>query len=596
MNILFIYPDLGSFLPKHYQHGIGYLSSVLKKQGHRCGLLYLSHFPNEDELREKIKGFSPDLIAFSATSHQFRYLVKLGRWIKRDFPKTLIICGGVHATLAPEETISVPEIDIVCRGEGEEAIVELAQALEQDRSYLEVENLWIKWKGRVIKNPLRPLIPDLDSLPFPDREVFNYQEILDGDDRRLSLLVGRGCPFDCTYCANQAKKELYKRKGKYVRLRSVDNLLAEIENCSKNYQIKSLDFNDDIFTLNRAWLEEFYEKYPKRFSYPFRINVHCGTVDAEIFQKLKEIGCEMVRIGVESGSERVRREIMNRRISQKQIIKAFEEAEQAGIKTWSFNMVGLPEETSEDALATYNLNRRLAPDHMQVSVFNPYPGTALYQVCLEKGYLKDQIKDGYFVPETALKFPSLSPKEIHNWHQRLVRLGEFFRYQKGLRRKYQDKKILYDLIDELDQAEIFSPVPDYWGEEYLMIYENVYRVLIMHPPTRILYQINLTEPAELNFGILIHPGVYEKAQNKGVIFKVWLGKKPNELIEIFSKYLDAQGKKQDRGVFDFKLDLSSWQGLIFLQLETQPKDPEKNIYNTAGFSSPLLVAKEGGER
>jgi len=335
MRILFIYPDIGSFLPRHYQHGLGYLSAVLKQAGHQT----------------RVREFAPELIAYSFSSHQFPYIRQISRWLKEDFPQILSIAGGVHASLSPEEVIAEPGIDLICRGEGEQALLELVEALEEDRSYLEIENLWAKWKGRVVKNPLRELIENLDQLPFPDREVFEYQEILDEDNQRLSLLVGRGCPFNCTYCANQGRKQLYQGKGSYVRLRSVEHLLQEISECEKKYRFRSLDFNDDIFTLNRAWLEEFY----------FRINVHIGTVDKEIFQKLKELGCEMARVGVESGSERVRREIMNRKIKSEQILKAFSQAEEAGIKTWSFNMVGLPGEGAEDALATYNLNRRLGP-------------------------------------------------------------------------------------------------------------------------------------------------------------------------------------------------------------------------------------------
>ena len=592
MRILFIYPDIGSFLPRHYQHGLGYLSAVLKQAGHQTSLIYLSQFPSREELRERVREFAPELIAYSFSSHQFPYIRQISRWLKEDFPQILSIAGGVHASLSPEEVIAEPGIDLICRGEGEQALLELVEALEEDRSYLEIENLWAKWKGRVVKNPLRELIENLDQLPFPDREVFEYQEILDEDNQRLSLLVGRGCPFNCTYCANQGRKQLYQGKGSYVRLRSVEHLLQEISECEKKYRFRSLDFNDDIFTLNRAWLEEFYEKYSRRFNYPFRINVHIGTVDKEIFQKLKELGCEMARVGVESGSERVRREIMNRKIKSEQILKAFSQAEEAGIKTWSFNMVGLPGEGAEDALATYNLNRRLCPDHMQVSVFNPYPGTVLYQLCKEKGYLKGEIQDGYFVPESALEFPSLSRSEIHNWHQRLVRLGEVCRNQKQLKRALQGRELLFDLIDLLPQAEIITPVPDYYGEEYVMIYEQTRRVLIMHPPCRVRFFLELPEPAELHFGIMMHPGIYQKGESGGVLFLVRAGKKPEDLEEIFSHHLDAKVRAEDRGFFDEQVSLERFgRGKLILELETRAKIPEKNQFNTAGFTNPIIVSK-----
>jgi len=592
MRVLFIYPDLGSFLPRHYQHGIGYLSAVLKNAGYQTRLFYLDKPWDDEQLIEDVKGFSPGLIGLSGTTHQFPYLVKLAKTLKLAFPQTLIICGGIHATLAPEDVLSHPGIDIVCIGEGEKAIVALANAIEQGRDFSAIENFWIKQGDKVIKNPVCDLEEDLDRIPFPDREIFDYQKILDQDGMRLSLLVGRGCPFKCTYCANQGKSELYKGKGRYVRFRSVDNVLAEISECEKKYQFKSLDFNDDIFTLNRSWLKEFFEKYPKRFSYPFRVNIHAGTVDEETYYQLSRAGCEMVRIGVESGSERVRREIMNRRIRQEEIIQSFRWAENAGIKTWSFNMVGVPGETPEDALSTYNLNRELCPDHMQVSVFNPYPGTRLYELCREKGYLKREMVDGYFVPESILEFPSLSSREIHNWHQRLVRLSEVCRNQKALRRKFAAREVLKDLIEELWQAEKITPVPDYYGEEYVIIYEEERRALIMHPPCRIIYQLEISKSAVFDFGIMMHPGVYEKGEPGGVIFMVKAWKPGGYPEEIFHHHLDAKARREDRGFFDFELELSEFcPGKFLLEIETRSAVPEKNQFNTAGFTNPVIVAR-----
>ncbi len=590
MRILFIYPDLGSFLPRHFQHGIGYLSAVLKKAGHLTHLFYLTELPEAEELIADVKKLDPGLIALSGTTHQFPYLAKIAKVLKPAFPTIPIIAGGVHAMLAPEETLAAPEIDIVCVGEGEKAMVELANALEQGKDFLGIENLWVRTGGRIQRNPICGLMENLDGIPFADREIFHYQEILDQDDQRLSLLVGRGCPYDCAYCANQGKRLLYSGKGTYLRFRSVDNLLGEIEHCARQYQIRSLDFNDDIFTLNRDWMKEFFEKYPKRFHYPFRINVHAGTVDRGIYRELARCGCEMVRIGVESGSDRVRRGIMNRKVSQSQIMESFQSAEQAGIKTWSFNMVGLPGETAEDALASYNLNRSLCPDHMQVSVFNPYPGTRLYELCKGKGFLKGGTVDGYFVSKSVLEFPSLAPNEIHHWHQKLVRLSEFCRNRKMLAAKLSGREELFNLIDQLGTADKYTPVPDYYGEEYIIIYEEERRGLIMHPPCRIQYLLELSAPARFNFGIFMHPGIYDQGDPGGVIFQVRAGPDTGSLQEIFRHRLDAKAKKSDRGFFDFEIDLSKYSpGKFILELETSAAQAGKDQFNTAGFTNPLLI-------
>jgi anaerobic magnesium-protoporphyrin IX monomethyl ester cyclase len=596
MKALFIYPDIGSFLPPHFQHGIGFLSAALRKNGHQAGLFYLSELWPREKIIQATKDYAPGLVCLSGTSHQYRYIEQIAGWLKAEMPEVPVACGGVHAMLASDEVIRNPAIDIVCLGEGEAAIVELAQALDQGKDYYQIQNLWVKNKGEVVRNPLRPLQENLDALPFPDRELFNHQEILDRDGQRLSLLVGRGCPYGCTYCANQAKRDLFKGLGKYVRLRSVENLLSEIQLCAEKYQVRSLDFNDDIFTLNRSWMQEFFEKYPKRFSYPFRINVHAGTVDQETFERLASAGCEMVRIGVESGSERVRKKIMNRSIKEDEIVQSFAWAESAKIKTWSFNMVGLPGESAEDALDTYNLNRALFPDHMQVSVFNPYPGTKLFDLCKDQGLIKGALGDGYFVPQSVLEFGSLSPAEIHNWHQRLVRLSEVCRNEKKLRRDLAGRKIFYNLMDELYRAKIETPVPDYYGEEQIIIYEEARRALIMHPPCKITYQLGGCAAPELRFGIMMHPGIYETGEPGGVRFVVKAGKTGTPLKEIFTHELNAKTEKSDRGFFDFEVDLSEFSaGSFMLELSTAPKNPEQNQFNTAGFTNPVIVSRKTGE-
>jgi len=593
MRVLFIYSDLGSFLPIHFPHGIGYLSAVLKSQGYQTGLFYLSEWWPQEKFETELKIFDPALVAFSSTSHQYPHLIKIAELVKEILPRVPIIFGGVHATLASEELLAHPALDIICRAEGEEPILELAQSLEQGKEYAHIKNLWVKYKKELIKNPLRPLLANLDSLPFSDRELLNYPELLKQNNGRLSLLAGRGCPFSCSYCANQAKKQLYHQDPNYLRFRSVDNLLGEIKICSEKYQIKTLDFDDDIFIFNREWLEEFLEKYPQNFSYPFWVNIHPSLADKEIYQKLADAGCEMVKIGLESGSETVRRKIMNRKITQAQIVNAFQWAEESGIRTWSFNMVGLPEESAEDLLETYKLNQQIFPDHMQVSIFNPYPGTLLYQICQERGYLKRPLKETYFSPETTLEFDSLSPPEIYQWHQRLIRLGQVCRNQKRLSRRLRNQEILLDLINQLYSAKVFTPVPDYYGEEYVFIDQEVQRTLIMHPPCKIRYALWLQDRAKLEFGILMHPEIYQKPHPGGVIFIIRLGKKENHLKEVFWQKLDAKAKIEDRAVVERKVSLSEFVfGAVILELETVPVYPERNQFNTAGFANPVIV-REG---
>ena len=215
MRVLFLYPDVGTMLPPDYQHGVGTLMAALRATGHAPGLIYVHEELTREELVARVRAFAPDLFALSSVSNQYARALRYASWVKQDLG-LLTAIGGIHATLAPEETIAEPCFDILCRGEGEGAIVELADALSRGADFSGIENLWVKRGGDVIRNPVRPLVEDLDSLPFADREGFSFERILEAQEGKCSLLIGRGCPYGCTYCANEGLRALYQGKGRYV--------------------------------------------------------------------------------------------------------------------------------------------------------------------------------------------------------------------------------------------------------------------------------------------------------------------------------------------------------------------------------------------
>ena len=586
MKILFLYTDIGTYLEKHYPQGIGSLSAVLKQAGHQTALLWLSLDPGREALKEKVRSYQPDLIGFSVLTNQFHHLRRFAGWISQDLGVP-IIAGGIHATVVPEEVIRVPGIEMVCLGEAEEAMVELAEAMEKGRDPGRILNLWVKRGEEIIKNSVRPLLPNLEALPFPDREIVPY-ELPD-----LSLMAGRGCPYACAYCANSARRAIYKGLGQYVRQRSPANLLAEIRAAIQTRRPPKLDFNDDVFTLNKAWVREFCSAYAAEFDLPFDVNVHVETVDREMLELMKRAGCRWVRVGVESGSERVRREIMGRPMPAAKIKQVFRDAEEVGLYTWAFNMVGLPTETPAEAAETYRLNEELFPEHMQVSVFNPYPGTRLYDLCRENGWLSGREVDGYFVPESVLNMPQFPPAEIAEWHRRLTHLSDTLKNRKRLRRELGSRKILFDLIELLPQAEIITPLPNYVSEDYFTLGDDVRRVLMEHPPSSIRFQLKLAQPARFQFGITMHPGVWDKPGGHGVIFTVRLGINNKQLETVFEKKLDPKGRASERAWHEASLDLARFTGkTITLELVTRTQDPVASDFNTVGWSNPIVVEVE----
>jgi radical SAM superfamily enzyme YgiQ (UPF0313 family) len=419
MRILFIYPvPPPYFVYTGFHHGIGYISSVLKNAGHETSLLQTYKY-DENEIKNKINSFKPDLVAVSSTTDQIELSKKIIDFIYKIY-KLPIVIGGVHATMLPEELINIEGVLGVCRGEGEYAMLELVEALEKGKDHTKIKNFWFKKNGKIVKNPIRPLIQNLDELPFPDREVFEFQKLLDNmrSDVGVEFMGSRGCPFQCSFCINYSLMKLHKNKGKYVRFRTAENLLSEIKKVINKYRnTKKIIFYDEIFTLNKKWLREFCEKYQKEIGLPFECNTRIDTVNKETIDWLKKAGCEVISLGLESGNDYIRNVILRKEVTKNQIMNACSIIKQAGIKIRVFNMVGLPYETEETINETIKVNKIIKPDYVFVSTFTPYPGTELFELCKSKGWISERTVKSYFENISILDQPSISKERVAYYHK-----------------------------------------------------------------------------------------------------------------------------------------------------------------------------------
>lgn len=411
MRVAFVYIDPSYRIMGPFHIGIASLIACLRQAGHECSFLHFLGDVTQHAYVDFLNRSRPDVVAFSVVTNTFPHLARLAS-LAKSCSQALTVCGGVHATLSPDEVIAVEDIDAICLGEGEDAIVDLCDALEGSRDIAEIPNLWVKKDGQVRRNPLRPLVADLDALPFPDRRVFPYERSFDlGFMKRSVFMASRGCPYNCNYCCNHALKELYGGDG-YVRLRSVDSLIEEVEAVTRDFpQVEYNVFHDDLLPLNRQWFEEFTREYRNRVRLPFEMNCQPNLMTREIARMAGEAGCTLMRFGVESGNEHMRRQVLDRHVSTRRIIDAFSSCDEAGIQTLSYNMVGLPFETRGQVLDTIRLNGRVRPAVMQVSIFYPYRGTKLFEVCQREGLLSERHIDSYF-DDTVLVQKALSPEQV----------------------------------------------------------------------------------------------------------------------------------------------------------------------------------------
>lgn len=422
MKVLFIYHNIDTKNIRHFPYGIGTLSAVLKEKGHETEVLYIQEEISAEALLSHVGSFDPDLIGFSTVTLQWNHTRRYASIIKRLF-KVPIICGGPHPTFKPEEVINDPSVDMVCIGEGEYALLEVLERMENGGDLSTIPNIWVKnEEERIFRNEIRPLVSDLDTLPFPDREIVPYGDILKESKTEPVFISSRGCPYNCRFCSNSAIKKLYRGKGRYVRQRSPENVIEEIRKLREQHDFGSLNFYDEAFGFDRGWLEKFCDLYRKEFAYPFAGFIRAETMDREKLHMMREAGLALIYLGVESGNEEIRRQVMGRKVSDKRIIKTCRDAQAEGIQVWTFNMVGVPGETVDTIRETMELNRIIDPHFVSVSIYQPFPGTGIYEDCVRQGLIKTEYSSSLY-DDTVLELPTISHAELERMFREFQELS-----------------------------------------------------------------------------------------------------------------------------------------------------------------------------
>lgn len=401
--------------------GILYISSALKLLNVEVDIILTKY---ENYLVKTIN-FKPDIAAFTVTTGFDKYYLEVAKDLKLLDKKIVTIFGGPHCTFFPE-FIENPNVDIICRGESELAVMELISKIQTGENIFDIKNLYLKTDKGIIKNDVRDLVIELDDLPQPDRALLTkYKFYRDGNKK--DFITGRGCPFNCTYCFNHIFNKLYKGKGKVIRKHSVDYIITQILNLKKNANIGFIQFVDDIFIIDENWLTEFAEKYKNSIDIPFTCNIRVDYVNEKIIQILKKSGCVSVSMGIEAGDEKVRNKILKRNMTNEQILDACKIIKSAGLKLATQNIVGVPGSNLENDFKTMRLNYLGRTDYAWCTIYQPYPGIELTNLAIELGLFdgsRNSISKS-FHEDTILNIPK--KLETINLHK-LFGLGAEFGY------------------------------------------------------------------------------------------------------------------------------------------------------------------------
>ncbi|HRY52903.1 MAG TPA: radical SAM protein [Candidatus Portnoybacteria bacterium] len=393
--------------------GLAYIASVLEAAGHKvqyldCSALHYTVKDTEQALIGLWQDF--DLVGFSATTPLVNNALALADFIKKNWPETKTVLGGVHPSVMPEEIIAHQAIDFVVIDEGEETVRDLADKKDP----AEILGLCYKEKGQIIKNAPRPLIQDLDMIPPPAYHLLPMDKYYPavGSYKRLPVMImfaTRGCPGRCTFC--------YRTFRGVVRKRSARNIIEEIKILQRDYGIKEVAFYDDTFTLFKDVVRDFCDIIAKE---KIDITWSCFTrvdhINEELLRLMKKSGCHLILFGVESADEQILKNI-NKRISLDQVVAAVKIARKIGIETRASFMIGNQGETEATIKKTIDFAIKLDPDEVQFNIATAYPGTELFNWAKEKGYIKSFNWDDYSMSNVVLELPGLSQERLRYYYE-----------------------------------------------------------------------------------------------------------------------------------------------------------------------------------
>ncbi len=413
--------------------GIAYIAAVLERAGHEVKIVERRWLIGgrkrtrenvqalDDATRSLLSQFKPQIVGITATTPQISDAYRTARVAKLADSSTQVVVGGCHATVEPERTLEqCPHIDIVVRGEGEEAMTELAAGVPP----AVVQGLTLRDGIGFVHNPPRSFVKDLDCLPYPARHLLDRRTYFTPTATTLrgfflnatNVFTTRGCPYSCSFCARDCLAA--SNSGAYVRFQSPEYVTGEIEYLISDYGVNGILFAEDIFALRKARVEDLCAKMlSSGISEKIRwgTNLRVDFADPALLKLMQRAGCVRIIYGCESGSQRILK-LLGKKVTVEQNEAAVRLTKEAGISCEVNMMLGLPTETDEDILATIGFLKKCQPDRINKGKLYPIPGTQLYKEFLENGTIRepenwDELWDKYVAADFT--FADMTPRRFN---------------------------------------------------------------------------------------------------------------------------------------------------------------------------------------
>ena len=450
IKVLFIYPNTYgmNMLPP----AIAMFSAILKKHGHESQIFDTTYYsldygidsdgskmerlnvvPYKMEekgirlktsdwkidLHKQIKEFKPNLIAISSTEDMWELGIKVLNEIK-DYKrenKVPVVAGGVFATFAPEICIKEELVDLVCVGEGENALIDLCGRIEKKQEYTDVTNLWVKVDGKIVRKNSISKPVDINENPLLDISLFEaqrlYRPMAGKVYKMLPVETIRGCPFTCRFCNSPDQMKLYKGLGSnFYRKKKMDLVYKELKYFKEVHKVEYNYFWADTFLgMSNNELDEFCEMYSD-INLPFWMQTRPETINDDNMRKLKSVGLHRISFGVEHGNEEFRKKILDRKWKNKDILEKLKIPKKYNISFSVNNITGFPTETKKLAFDTIELNRHIDADNANIYAFVPFHGTPLRTMCEDLGLIKPETITKCLTAESQLNMSQYPPHEI----------------------------------------------------------------------------------------------------------------------------------------------------------------------------------------